>query len=131
MVNQINELQQQQQMSGHEGRQPETGIFAVYDPVHHMALVSVGFGEDFSNDLLLTHVSTPPRAIAWRDLSHFHPSGEPIIGMSIAELSRRFGVGRAVSRCGMQAITYGPANEYIATFILKKGRVTNFAAASP
>jgi hypothetical protein len=131
MVNQINELLEQQQMSGHQEQQPETGFFAVYDPVHHMALASVGFGEDLSNDLLLTHVTAPPRTIAWRDLSHFHPGGQPIIGMPLAELRRHYGFGRAVSRCGMQAITYSPVTEYVTTFILTNGRVTDVATASP
>lgn len=132
MVTDLNALVKQ--MSGHSAGAPETGTFAIYDPVHRIVLASLGFGEDFSNDVLLTDVSPPPRTIAWRDLSHFNPGSHKVLGITRKELEARYGPANAVSRCGMQAITFdskAPGGGYLTTYILREGRVVGYTSASP
>lgn len=134
MTESLNALQTQ--MSGHTEGASETGTWAIYDPVHRIGAGWIGYGEDSSVNVLFTEATTPPRSIAWRDLSHFNPGDHRVIGLTLGDLRKRYGAKHVVSRCGLQAVSYEPNLHghpygYQSTFILRNGRVAAFTEASP
>lgn len=101
------------------------GTAAMFDPIHHIALIDTFLGEASSSVMLITGATAPPRSIAQRDLSHYSPTGPLVIGATLASIEAMYGPLHLTSRCGMQAGTYVVKAEGGAptTYVFKNGRV--------